>query len=47
MLERLEGRDPLSTLTAFDTSDSGPGPLRDRIEAASIGDTIVFDGSLS
>ena len=35
------------TLTVTNTSDSGPGSLRDAVAAASRGDGIVFDPSLA
>jgi hypothetical protein len=43
----LEGRDVPSTLTVTNTLDSGPGSLRDDIDAAHSGDTIVFDPGLA
>jgi predicted outer membrane repeat protein len=49
-LENLEGRLAPSTLTVSNIDDSGvagDGSLRGEILAASIGDTIVFDPSLS
>src|SRR5262245_49313922 len=45
-LEFLEGRSLPSTLTVLNNADSGPGSLRERIAAASSGDTIVFDAAL-
>jgi hypothetical protein len=47
VLELLEDRTVLSTLTVLNTLDSGSGSLRDTIKAASSGDTIQFDSSLS
>ncbi|MGI8978373.1 MAG: Calx-beta domain-containing protein [Pirellulaceae bacterium] len=41
-VETLENRWLLSTLAVTNTSDSGPGSLRDTIAAAESGDTIVF-----
>ena len=43
----LEDRTVLSTLTVLNALDSGAGSLRDTIKAASSGDTIRFDYSLS
>jgi hypothetical protein len=45
-LEILEDRSLLSTLTVLNNLDSGAGSLRDTIEHASSGDTIVFSPSL-
>ena len=47
MLELLEDRTVLSTLTVLNALDSGAGSLRDTIKAASSGDVIRFDSSLS
>ena len=47
VLELLEDRTVLSTLTVLNTLDSGAGSLRDTIKAARSGDTIVFASSLS
>jgi hypothetical protein len=47
VLELLEDRTVLSTLTVLNALDSGAGSLRDAIKAASSGDTILFDSSLS
>ena len=47
VLELLEDRTVLSTLTVLNALDSGAGSLRDTIKAASSGDTILFDSSLS
>ena len=46
-LELLQDRTVLSTLTVLNALDSGAGSLRDTIRAASSGDTIQFDSSLS
>jgi hypothetical protein len=43
----LEGRDLPSTLTVTNLLDSGDGSLRGQIAAATTGDLIVFDSSLS
>ena len=47
VLELLEDRTVLSTLTVLNALDSGAGSLRDAIKAARSGDTILFDSSLS
>src|SRR5690242_17823633 len=47
LLESLEGRCLLSTLTVTNTLDSGAGSLRNAIAAAQNGDTIVFASTLS
>jgi hypothetical protein len=47
VLEPLEDRTVLSTLTVLNALDSGAGSLRDTIKAARSGDTIQFDSSLS
>jgi hypothetical protein len=47
VLELLEDRTVLSTLTVLNTLDRGAGSLRDAIKAARSGDTILFDSSLS
>jgi hypothetical protein len=47
VLELLEDRTVLSTLTVLNALDSGAGSLRATIKAASSGDTILFDSSLS
>jgi hypothetical protein len=47
VLEPLEDRTVLSTLTVLNVLDSGAGSLRDAIKAASSGDTIVFAPSLT
>jgi hypothetical protein len=47
LLEQLEDRTLLSTLTVVNTNDTGPGSLRAAIGAAAPGDTIVFDPSLA
>jgi hypothetical protein len=47
VLELLEDRTVLSTLTVLNALDSGSGSLRATIKAASSGDTIQFDSSLS
>ena len=46
VLESLEGRVVLSTLTVLNNADSGPGSLRAEIAAASGGDTIAFSRKL-
>ena len=46
LLEALEGRVVLSTLTVTSAADNGTGTLRALIAAASGGDTIVFAPSL-
>jgi hypothetical protein len=46
-LESLEDRAVPSTLTVTNTLDSGAGSLRDTIQAAKSGDTIVFAPSLN
>jgi hypothetical protein len=46
VLDALEGRVVLSTLTVTNTLDSGPGSLRADIAAAQGGDTIVFGSGL-
>jgi hypothetical protein len=47
VLELLEDRTVLSTLTVLNNFDIGAGSLRDTIKAAGSGDTILFDSSLS
>jgi hypothetical protein len=47
VLELLEDRTVLSTLTVLNALDSGAGSLRDAIKAASSGDMIQFDSGLS
>jgi hypothetical protein len=47
VLELLEERTVLSTLTVLNALDSGAGSLRDTIKAASSGDQVVFAPSLS
>ncbi len=47
VLELLEDRTVLSTLTVLNALDSGAGSLRDAIKAASSGDIIRFDSRLS
>jgi hypothetical protein len=46
LLEALEDRTVLSTLTVLNNQDSGPGSLRAALAAAGSGDTIVFASSL-
>jgi hypothetical protein len=47
VLEQLEDRTVLSTLTVLNALDSGAGSLRDAIKAAHSGDAILFDSGLS
>ncbi len=46
LLEELERRNLLATLTVLNNADSGAGSLRDTIATATSGDRIVFDSSL-
>src|SRR3712207_4495617 len=46
LMESLEDRRLLSTLTVTNLQDSGAGSLRDAIALAASGDTIVFGSGL-
>src|SRR5438874_6712634 len=47
LVEELEARALLATLTVSTLSDSGTGSLRAQTAAAAAGDTIVFQSGLS